>query len=265
VKSSNERTVMQQQRFHGKTVLVTGSTGGIGQALAERFNAEGATLVLVDIDLGLLHQQAGALGPGVSVIAADVSDDEQTKVALEKALRCTGRIDIAVLNAGTEGRIGLLEEQGIDDFDRVMAVNVRGVFLWLSGLMRPMKAQRGGVITITSSTAGLRGAMKMGPYVASKHAVIGLAKTAALEGARHGIRVNTVNPGPIDTRMMVAIESGSGNQEERRAQGIAGIPLNRYGTPAEVAATIAFLSSDEAAYATGTSLILDGGALAGKF
>lgn len=256
---------MRSRSFDGKTVLVTGATGDIGRALVDRFASEGARLVLVDVDVDLLRKQAEAHGPDVLAIAADVADHDQTAAALGQARQHAGRIDIAVLNAGIEGRIALLEEQRVSDFDRVIAVNVRGVFLWLSGLMKVMKEQQGGVITITSSTAGLRGSIKLGPYVASKHAVIGLAKTAALEGARHNIRVNTVNPGPIDTRMMAAIESGSGDPVESRARGIAGIPLNRYGTAAEVAAAVAFLSSDEAAYATGTSLVLDGGGLAGKF
>jgi NAD(P)-dependent dehydrogenase (short-subunit alcohol dehydrogenase family) len=256
---------MQQRRFEGRTVLLTGSTGGIGQALAERFAAEGAKLVLIDLDAAALGRQAKDLGPAVLTLAADVSDEEQCAAALNRALKHWGCIDVAVLNAGIEGTIALLEDQRTSDFDRVIAVNVRGVFLWLAGLMRIMKQQPGGVITVMSSTAGLRGSMKLGPYVASKHAVIGLAKSAALEGARDGVRVNTVNPGPIDTRMMAAIEYGvGGDQDESRKRNIAGIPLNRYGTPAEVAAMVAFLSSDEAAFITGSSFLVDGGGLAGK-
>lgn len=256
---------MESKRFRDKTVLVTGSTGGIGQAVVERFAAEGARLVLVDLDAALLRQQAQALGAAALPIAADVSHEDQTAAALAQALGHWGRIDIAVLNAGIEGKIALIEDQQASDFDRVMAVNVRGVFLWLSRLMRVMKDQGGGVITITSSTGGLRGSARLSPYVASKHAVVGLARSAALEGARHGVRVNTVNPGPIATRMMAAIEAGAGDAAQRRAKGIAAIPLNRYGTPAEVASMIAFLSSEEAAYATGSSFALDGGALAGRF
>ncbi|MGB3071655.1 MAG: SDR family oxidoreductase [Ottowia sp.] len=252
-------------RFEGKTVLITGSTGGIGQSLARHFAAEGARLVLVDLDGSQLRQQVESLGADRALaVAADVSNEEQTQAALDQALQRWTRIDVAALNAGIEGRIALLEEQAAADFDRVMAVNVRGVFLWLSRLLGVMRRQQGGVITITSSTGGLRGNSRLGPYVASKHAVIGLMKSAALEGAPHGVRVNCVNPGPIETRMMEAIESGNGVQAEIRARNAAGIPLRRYGTPDEVAAMVAFLSSAEAAYTTGSTFVLDGGGLAGK-
>ena len=256
--------VIDMQRFAGKTVIVTGSTGGIGQALADRFASEGANLVLVDLDAELLRRQAEALGPSALPVQADVSDEAQTEAALETARTRWGRIDAAVLNAGIEGRIAPIDQQRSADFDRVMAVNVRGVFLWLSRLMGSMKQQNGGVITVISSTGGLRGGAGLSPYIASKHAAIGLVKSAALEGARRGVRVNAVNPGPIDTRMMAAIDAASGEPAAGRAQTMAGIPLNRYGKPEEVAAMVAFLSSDEAAYATGGTFVLDGGGMAGK-
>ena len=252
---------MTSSGFHGKTVLITGSTGGIGQAVAQRFAREGARLALVDLHTERLQEQVNALGQNVAqAFAADVTIEGETDAALNSALSRWSRIDIAILNAGIEGKIAPLTEQSASDFDRVMAVNVRGVFLWLSRLMKVMQPS-GGAITIISSTAGLRGSPGLGPYCASKHAVIGLAKTAALEGAKFGIRVNTINPGPVDTRMMEAIEAGRSGARE---QSIGNIPLRRYGTPEEVAAMAAFLSSDDAAYSTGSSFLLDGGGMAGK-
>lgn len=245
-------------------MLITGSTGGIGQALVERFSAEGAHLMLIDRNAAALQEQAKRLGGNAEYCVCDVSDEVQTQAAFDSALARFKTIDIAVLNAGIEGRIGELEIQSADDFDKVIAVNLRGVFLWLSRLMKIMNAQNGGVITITSSTAGLRGAVGLAPYVASKHAVIGLMKCAALEGAKHNVRVNTINPGPIDTRMMLAIEEGTGPASEIRAKIEAATPLKRYGTPAEVASLIAFISSEEAAYSTGTTFVMDGGGMAGQ-
>ncbi|MFT3778951.1 MAG: SDR family NAD(P)-dependent oxidoreductase [Ottowia sp.] len=252
---------MTTAAFDGKTVVITGAAGGIGSAIAERFARDGARLALVDLDAELLDRQVHALGGQVAqALPADVCSESETDAALQSLLRRWSSVDIAILNAGTEGRIAPLGEQSASDFDRVMAINVRGVFLWLSRLMKVMQSH-GGAITIISSTAGLRGSVGLGPYCASKHAVVGLAKTAALEGAKHGIRVNTIHPGPVDTRMMEAIEAGRAGA---RAQAMGGIPLRRYGTPQEVAAMAAFLSSDEAAYSTGGSFLMDGGAMAGK-
>lgn len=255
---------MSLQRFAGQTVLLTGSTGGIGQATARRFHAEGARLVLVDLDLDGLRAQARALGPGVSIYDADVSDGSRAQAILDEVLQRHDRIDVGVLNAGIEGRIAPLEEQTVQDFDRVMAVNVRGVFVWLAGLMRAMRARQGGAITVTSSVGGLIGSRQLGPYVASKHAVVGLMKTAALEGAAAGIRVNAINPGPVATRMMDAIDSARGELLQARQRNAQAMPLGRYGTPEEVAAMIAYVSSQEAGFVTGTTLVMDGGLMAGK-
>lgn len=252
---------MSSSGFRGKTVLITGSTGGIGQAVAQRFAREGARLALVDLHADRLQDQVKFLGEDLTLaLPADVTSEDATNAALHAALQRWNQIDIAVLNAGIEGSVAPLAEQSVSDFDRVMAVNVRGVFLWLSGLMKVMQP-KGGAITIISSTAGLRGSVGLGPYCASKHAVVGLAKTAALEGAKHGIRVNTIHPGPVDTRMMEAIEAGRSGARERS---IGSIPLRRYGTTEEVAAMAAFLSSNEASYSTGSSFLLDGGGMAGK-
>ena len=252
------------QRFASKTVLITGSTGGIGLETARRFHAEGAQLVLVDLDASLLQAQARALGPGVSVFVADVADEAAAHSVFSELARRQMRIDVGVLNAGTEGKIALIEEQALADFDRVMAVNVRGVFIWMAGLMRLMRSQGSGAITVTSSTAGLQGARLLAPYSASKHAVLGLVKSAAIEGAPAGIRVNAVNPGPVATRMMDAIDAGRGELREVQTRSAQAVPMRRYGTPAEVAAMIAFISSDDASFTTGSTLCLDGGLVAGR-
>lgn len=252
------------QRFTGKTVLITGAAGGIGQATVERFVREGAHAVLVDVDLPSLARQAERFGAKVSILQADVANASQADAAMTAAVDAARRIDIAVLNAGIEGRRTPLHTTPIEEFDRVLSVNVRGVFIWLSRLMAHMRDQGGGVITITSSVAGLRGAAGMAPYITSKHAVVGLMKVAALEGAAHNIRVNTINPGPIDTRMMDSIDASVGALEEVRARNFARIPLGRYGTPDEVAALTAFLSSDDAGYCTGGTYLADGGSMAGS-
>ncbi len=250
-------------RFKDKVALVTGASGGIGQALAARFAAEGARLVLLDRDLEALTSLASRHADA-QALACDVADPAQVDAAIDAALQAHGRIDIAVLNAGIEGRVAEIEHQAVADFDQVMGVNVRGVFLCLRRLMPAMKAARGGAITVLSSTAGLRAAIGLAPYVTSKHAVLGLVKAAALEGAQAGVRVNAVNPGPVETRMIRALEEASGAGERARALTEQGIPLHRLGTPAEVAAMVAFLSSDEAGFATGGSYLLDGGIMAGR-
>ena len=258
------KAMSNYSRFHGKTVLITGSTGGIGQALVERFVGEGAKLVLIDSDLPRLNAQARALGSRASGFACDVTREDQCEAAFVAAMSQHTRIDVAVLNAGIEGKIADISELSVDDFDWVMAVNARGVFIWLSKLMKLMKAQSSGVITITSSTAGLVGSPGLGAYVSSKHAVVGLMKCAALEGAPYGIRVNAVSPGAIDTRMMRSIEESMGLPDAVREQFISSIPLKRYGSPTEIAFMVAFLSSDEAGFSTGATFLADGGVLAGR-
>lgn len=262
--TSTQATSAVPRRYAGRTVLVTGAGAGIGAAIAQRLAAEGAELILLDRDRAALNQVAGALGECASCHTADVSDQEQSDAAFHDMAVRHGRIHAAVLNAGIECLRIPLHEVALSNFDRVMAVNVRSVFIWLSRLMGHMRVHSGGAIAITSSTAGLRGTQGMGPYVASKHAVIGLMKTAAVEGASHGIRVNCVNPGPVDTRMMESIDSSTGEFEEVRARSLASIPMQRYGRVEEIAALTAFLCSDEASYCSGATYLADGGAMAGR-
>lgn len=202
------RIVESESDMDGKVALLTGATGGIGEACARRLNAQGARLVLVDLDADRLHALGRELGGATICVLADVVDAAQTKGYVEAALRGFGRIDIALLNAGIEGPVGIIATTTVEAFDRVMQVNVRSVWLALAHLLPAMREQGGGSIVITASIAGLRGSAGQGAYVASKHAVVGLTKVAALEGAPDGIRVNAVCPGAIDTRMMRAIETG---------------------------------------------------------
>lgn len=249
--------------FSGKTVLVTGAAAGIGLATVEHFLARGAAVLMIDRDSAELELQSRRLGEKCKMFSCDVASKESTASAFTEILKDHPKIDIAVLNAGIEGKAAPLHEISVDDFDQVMAVNVRGVFLWLSRLMGLMRKTGGGVMTITSSTGGLRGSRNYAPYATSKHALIGLMKTAALEGASFGIRVNTVNPGPIDTRMMRAI-AGDKPPDSTHIKYMSQIPLGRYGTVDEIAAMIAFLSGEQASFCTGASYLADGGTMAGS-
>lgn len=222
-------------------------------------------LVLVDLDSASLDELGSEIGGEVLCLAADVTDELQSRSYVQAALARYGRIDRAFLNAGIEGPAGLITETPVEAFDRVMRVNVRGVWLGLSQLMPAMEKAGGGSIVVTSSIAGLRGSARHAPYVASKHAVIGLMKSAAIEGATQNIRVNAVCPGAVDTRMMKAIEAGANpsNPDSVRARIEAGIAQKRYADPDEVAAMMCFIAGSEAGYCTGSVFTIDGGATAG--
>ena len=249
-------------RLDGKVALITGAANGIGAAAASRFVAEGARVLLVDRDEAALAQIAGAIGPAAASFAGDVSQPETAAGYVAAALQHFGRIDVALLNAGIEGTVATIPDLPLATFDRVIATNVRGVWLGLAALMPAMK-QAGGSIVITSSTAGLRGSARMAAYVTSKHAVVGMMRCAALEGASDRIRVNCVNPGPTDTRMMQSIDEGMtpGAVSDARMRRI---PLRRYGEVAEIAGMMLFLASDEASYCTGQTYVVDGGVLSGS-
>ena len=244
-------------RLAGKSVIITGAANGIGRAAAMLFAAEGAKLLLVDRDEAALAALSGELGSAASM-ALDVTADDSAARYTADAIARYGRVDAALLNAGVEGEIAPIGTLSLAGFDRVMAVNVRAVWLGLSALMPAMKAAGGGSIVITSSPGGLRGTPNLTPYGASKHAVVGLMRGAAREGAPDRIRVNTVNPGPIETRMIGAIDQQRGGNASRAAS-IARVPLGRYGEPSEVAALMLFLTSDEASFCTGHTYVVDGG------
>lgn len=250
------------RRLQGKCVVITGGAGGIGLASARLFISEGAQVVLVDLQQQALDAALAELGSdAASAVAADVSDEAQTQAYLQAALQRHGRIDALFCNAGTEGRIAPIADYPMDAFDRVMAVNVRGVFLGLKHAMPIMQKQGGGSIMLTSSIAGLKGFAGLSAYVASKHALVGLMRSAVLEAGSSGVRINTIHPSPIETRMMRSIEEGAapGAASSVKAQFAASIPAGRYGLPEEVARTALFLASDDSAFCTGGRYSVDGG------
>lgn len=250
--------------FNGKVALITGAGNGIGRATAVAFAAHGAKVVIVDHDhaageatLGILRQQGG----DSIFVHADVTQSADVQNYVKVALDRYGAIDCFHNNAGIEGSVAPTHQYDEVMFDRVMAVNVRGVFLGLRHVLPVMIAQGRGAVVNTSSIAGLTASPGMPAYVASKHAVIGLTKTAAGEVGRAGIRVNAVCPGPIDTRMIHALEAAL-NPDDPDAVGAryqGNIPLGRYGTAEEVANVVLFLSSDLASNITGAHYTVDGG------
>ena len=259
-------------RLDGKVALITGATGGIGQAAARLFADEGARVALVDLDEAALQAVAGSIGEDrASYTAADVTQPDRTEAYVKAAVDRWGGVDVFLANAGIEGSISPIPDYPIDVFDRVMAVNVRGVWLGIKYVVPVMRERGGGSIVITSSTAGVGGGPDMSAYTTSKHAVIGLMRTAAMEGAPLGIRVNTVNPAPIETRMMrsieemrvAALDDADVTVEQTYRATSARIPLGRYGHPEEVARLMLFLASDDSSFCTGGVYMVDGGRSAG--
>ena len=248
-------------RLDGKVAIITGAANGIGAAAARRFASEGATLVLVDRDEAGLARQAAAIGAAAIAVAADVTKPEDVQRYVAAAVERFGGIDVFLNNAGILGQVKPIEDYPVDVFDAVLAVNVRGAWLGLRHVMPEMAKRGGGSIVITASTAGVRGSVGLSAYVASKHAAVGLMRTAALEGAKHKIRVNSVNPSPIETAMVHALEQGlaPGAPDQGRQMLTSRSPLGRYGTPDEVAELMLFLASDESRFVTGAVHMIDGG------
>ena len=249
-------------RLEGKVAVITGGAGGIGAATGRLFAEEGARVLLVDLAEEALQQAVRAIGgERVSAVAADVAQAEQVQRYVQTAIDRYGGIDVFFANAGIEGVVAPITDYPDDVFDRVIAVNVRGVWLGLKHVMAEMQRRGGGSIIITSSIAGVRGSPLMAPYSTSKHAVVGLMRSAALAGAAHRIRVNTVNPAQVETRMMRSLEAAidPAAPERAKAEREARIPMKRYGLPEEVARLALFLASDESSYCTGGVYMVDGG------
>ncbi|PPR61280.1 MAG: Levodione reductase [Alphaproteobacteria bacterium MarineAlpha4_Bin2] len=254
-------------KLDGKVAIITGGSGGIGAAAAKLFAAEGAKVMLVDLDEASLTGVVTEIGEDKAACSvADVTDPAATRHFVDATLERFGQVDIALLNAGIEGNIVPIPDYPLETFDKVIDVNVRGVFVGLQTIMPEMSKGGGGSIVITSSTAGIRAVGGMSAYVASKHAVIGLMRTAAMEGAANEIRVNTINPSPIDTRMMSSIEEQTGLPSGDRSNRPMArhTPLQRYGEPEEVAQLMLFLSSDDSSFCTGGVYMVDGGVSAGR-
>jgi len=249
--------------FEGKVGLVTGGASGIGGAVARRLAEYGAKVVIADLNGEAAAEHAASLPDGSAVaLAADVSVEADVKACIATAVESFGRLDVVHNNAGITGPAKHLVDIEVEDFDRVLAVNARGVFLVLRESCRHFATrQQPGAIVNTSSAAGLRGYRMRTPYSASKHAVVGLTKVAALEGALAGIRVNAVCPGPIETAFIssVAREWGGGDIDKGRAEMSESVPMHRLGTPTEAAALICWLLSDDASFMTGAIVPIDGG------
>lgn len=250
--------------FQDKVALVTGGGNGIGRATALGFAERGAKLVIVDRDAAAGEGSAGAIcqqGGQAIFVGADVTKSADVQAYVKAALDAYGRIDCFFNNAGIEGKVMPTAEYEEAMFDAVIGVNVKGVFLGLRHVLPVMLEQKAGSVVNTASVAGLVATPGMPAYVASKHAVIGLTKTAAGEVARSGVRVNAVCPGPVDTRMIHSLEQqlnpGDPDSVGKRYQ--AGIPSGRYTTAEEIANAVLFLSSDLASNVTGAQWVVDGG------
>lgn len=251
------------KKFENKVVLITGGSGEIGKATAELFLQEGAKVAIVGTNDEKLARAKEELG-NVLTIKADVTNEEDVKDYVNKTVEEYGKIDIFFNNAGTEGKMAAITEQNIDDVRRVMDINVMGVFMGLKHVIPIMQKQGSGSIINTSSDAGLAGSPGLAPYVASKHAVVGLTKTAALEVASDNIRVNSIHPTNVEGRMMESIEAGL-NPDDPKAikdEWTSAIPMGRYAKLEEVARLVLFLASDDASFITGGQYVIDGGILA---
>jgi NAD(P)-dependent dehydrogenase (short-subunit alcohol dehydrogenase family) len=240
-------------------VLVTGALTGIGRATAMAFARQGARLVVSGRREGAglaLAAELRALGAQAEFLRADVRIEAEVRSLVEQTVERFGCLDVAVNNAGTEGQLGPITGQSVDNYATTFETNVLGTLLALKHEMRAMLKQGSGAIVNLSSVAGQVGIAGASVYAASKHAVEGLTKSAALEGAAGGVRVNAVAPGPVATEML---DRFTGGDEAAKAGFLASIPARRAASPDEIAQTIVFLASDAARYLTGQSVTVDGG------
>jgi NAD(P)-dependent dehydrogenase (short-subunit alcohol dehydrogenase family) len=253
-------------RLDGKVALITGGGGGIGAETARLFVSEGACVMLADLHEPALSAIVREFGDSVAgYIVTDVSDSTQMEQAVNATVERYGRLDVLLANAGTEGSIVPLVDYPLEDFRRVIDVNVIGVFLGLKFAIPVMERHGGGSVIVMSSIGGIKGFAGLSAYVTSKHALVGMMRSAVLEVGNKGVRINTIHPSPIETRMMRSIEEGAapGQGDAVKKQFEATIPAGRYGTPNEVAQTALFLASDESRFCTGGLYSVDGGMSAG--
>jgi len=241
--------------FTGRHIVITGASTGIGKATAQRIAQGGGKLTLIARREGLLKDLAGELGGGAAYAAADVGDKAQVLAALDAAVAAHGPIDGLFLNAGTGGAFAPVSAYSDDVFDEVLRVNTASVFWAIRHVLPAMVARGKGAILVTGSLASVRGMAGNVGYVASKHAVLGIARAVAMEGAAHGVRCNTLLPGFIETPMLADVP------ESQRPVMAARVPQGRIGSAAEAASVAAFLLSDEASHVTGQDWAVDGGIL----
>jgi NAD(P)-dependent dehydrogenase (short-subunit alcohol dehydrogenase family) len=244
--------------FAGRTILITGASGAVGRACAEFFRARGARLMLTDLTPSGEERSADECFE-----AGDVTKRADVARIHDLALRRFGGIDAAVLAAGVEGPAAPIEDIAEAEFDRTFSVNVKGVLFWMQACLPAMKTRGSGGVVALSSISGVVGGASVGAYAATKHAVIGLVRTAALESASHGVRVNAVCPGPIESDMMRRLDAALSARDPARAagrgDGSKSLPLQRYVTVGEVAQMVGFLCSDAASACHGGVFMVDGG------
>jgi NAD(P)-dependent dehydrogenase (short-subunit alcohol dehydrogenase family) len=253
--------------FTDKTAVVTGAAGGIGRAVCLSLANAGARVVAVDLVRDAGEQTAAMVrdaGGAAIFVPGDVTRPEDHAAYVAAALKKWGGIDIFMNNAGWQGEVKSIIDYPIEVFDKVMAINVRGVFLGLQHVLPVMVAQKAGAVVNTGSMASHIGSRNLAPYAASKHAVMGLTKSAAAEVARKGVRVNAICPGPIDTELLRQIEAGQSpdGAEDLRAKRAASIPEGRYGETEEVADLMMYLVSRHARHINGQGIHINGGAYA---
>jgi NAD(P)-dependent dehydrogenase (short-subunit alcohol dehydrogenase family) len=256
-------TNQSDKPLSGKTALITGIAGNIGHATAMTLSARGARVIGVDhpdADAGAV-EKSFASSDAFTLLRADVSQESDVTSYVEAALNISPKIDVFFNNAGIEGPQAAIPDYPSEDFQKIFGVNVLGVFLGLKYVLPAMQKQKSGAIINTSSIAGLVGAENMSGYIMSKHAVLGLTRTASLEAAPFGVRVNSVHPGFIQSRMLTDIVRRLGASDTNPFAET--VPLKRLGTVEEVAKAVAFLASDDASYMTGHALVLDGGMTVG--
>ena len=244
------------KRFEGKTAFITGAASGIGRATAVAFAAEGARVVVTDRVEAALQETAEYVkesGGEVLAIACDVSKPEEIEAAVAQAVNTFGRIDCAFNNAGIENKATPLHEIELEEWDRILSINLRGTFVCMKHEIAQMVRQGSGVVVNTSSGAGIRGVAGGASYAASKHAMIGMTKSAALDYAKQNIRVNCVLPGNIATPMMDRFTAG----DIQKAIDLE--PVGRLGKPEEFAEAVLWMCSDLGGFVTGASIVVDGG------
>lgn len=246
--------------MEGKVVLITGAAQGIGFATAKAFAEAGASVVLADLDKDLVNQateQLTAEGYKTLAITCDVSDDTQVKAMVDKTVEAFGRLDAAYNNAGIQNVLADAADQTIEDFDRVTGVNFRGVWSCMKYELQQMRKQGSGAIVNCSSIGGILGGAGRGTYHGAKHGVIGLTKSAALEYASKGIRINSICPGIIHSPMLDGMLNSG--QTDVIDEMLKGVPIGRLGRPEEIANAVVFLCSDAASFVIGHTMVVDGG------